>query len=992
MDPSIMKLLEEDEDETMHSGADVEAFTAALNRDIEGDNSSSQLPDSDAVLSQGSNHTSSQLFSQWQTSSQDESTNSQNPHDLKNLQPQEQSAPEMDPKQLESGAENQQQQIESSQELNRLPVQQKQSQDDRQEQHTEQVTCQYSQSTGVQISEKNSMQSTTGMQQKQSQDNCQQRQEQKPVQFSQATGMQISEKNPVLIREPSRIYNSDTESQYSKFPKMNNQLATSAAQASNLMNRSSKQVPFALLLPVILPQLDKDRAMQLQTLYAKLKKNEIPKDGFVRHMRGIVGDQMLKMAVSKLQGQSRPTNYQLQPQPSAQQQHLKMSSSSAQQFTDPHSFAQPNQKGHGSPADASHIASSAAQMQADSSNNNAENSAKKSREMEHRSDSQGMQASQVSSSSLSAVSQERERSTIPIQGLNKQQQQHLHFSQTSFSMFGSAGANYRPYSGANGNHPVSSLKPQSHDSQIRQLPLNQNMGPTPLGGATQGMAVTSVPKFERQNSITDPKRVQGGSLTHLTNNSTLQQNSVPWRPSTCADQNSGPFSTMAYVKQEPVEQANEQQQKSQLSVSQGPSSFSAVQVEQGNVIAGTLRDESLEKHSSRMDFSSSTSMMPSSSVSTSMTSQVEPNVPLNPRVVPTTSPAGINTRTPPKKPSIGQKKPLEALGSSPPLSSKKQKVSGAFSDQSIEQLNDVTAVSGVNLREEEEQLLSGPKEDSRASEASRKVVQEEEERLILQRIPLKKKLAQIMARCGVMSVSNDAERCLSLCVEERLRGLISNLIRLSKQRVDSEKPRHRTFITSDVRQQILLMNRKSREEWEKKQAEAEKLRKLNEPDDSTGADGDKEKDEGRVKSIKPNKEEDDKMRTTAANVAARAAVGGDDMLSKWQLMAEQARQKREGGIDAASGSQAGKDLSHKPLSTAGRNASDNQEAEKRGLSSVVGAGRKLGRNQPGTTQTRVARSISVKDVIAALEREPQMSKSTLMYRLYEKAHADAAAE
>lgn len=37
-----MKLLEEDEDETMHSGADVEAFTAALNRDIEGDRSVSQ--------------------------------------------------------------------------------------------------------------------------------------------------------------------------------------------------------------------------------------------------------------------------------------------------------------------------------------------------------------------------------------------------------------------------------------------------------------------------------------------------------------------------------------------------------------------------------------------------------------------------------------------------------------------------------------------------------------------------------------------------------------------------------------------------------------------------------------------------------------------------------------------------------------------------------------------------------------------------------------
>jgi len=47
------------------------------------------------------------------------------------------------------------------------------------------------------------------------------------------------------------------------------------------------------------------------------------------------------------------------------------------------------------------------------------------------------------------------------------------------------------------------------------------------------------------------------------------------------------------------------------------------------------------------------------------------------------------------------------------------------------------------------------------------------------------------------------------------------------------------------------------------------------------------------------------MRTNAANVAARQAVGGSDMLSKWQLMAEQARQKRE-GLDVAAASQQGK--------------------------------------------------------------------------------------
>lgn len=132
------------------------------------------------------------------------------------------------------------------------------------------------------------------------------------------------------------------------------------------------------------------------------------------------------------------------------------------------------------------------------------------------------------------------------------------------------------------------------------------------------------------------------------------------------------------------------------------------------------------------------------------------------------------------------------------------------------------------------------------------------------------------------------------------------------------------------------------------------------PEGDGAVGGDKEKDEVRSKSVKvlkiirfqascisathkgslvlynlliclqANKEEDDKMRTTAANVAARAAVGGDDMLSKWQLMAEQARQKREGGMDGASGSQGGKDVSRRSLSTSGRNSKDNQETENRG--------------------------------------------------------------
>ncbi|OIS96842.1 transcription initiation factor tfiid subunit 4b [Nicotiana attenuata] len=336
-------------------------------------------------------------------------------------------------------------------------------------------------------------------------------------------------------------------------------------------------------------------------------------------------------------------------------------------------------------------------------------------------------------------------------------------------------------------------------------------------------------------------------------------------------------------------------------------------------------------------------------------------------------------------PTIGQKKPLVTQGFSPPPSGKKQKVSGAFSDQSIEQLNDVTAVSGVNLKEEEEQLFSGPKEDSRLSEASHQAVREEEERLILQKIPLQKKLTGIMAKCGLKNMSSDVERCLSLCVEERMLGLMSSLIRLSKQRVNIEKSRHRTIVTSDVGQQIMLMNRKVREEWEKKQAEAEKLQVANEPEDDIGDDGDKEKDAGCIRSMKGNKEEDDKLRTTAANVAARAAVGGDDMMSKWQLMAEQARQKREGALDVVSHSQPGK-----ALSTPTRNLRDNQEAKNR-TPITLGAVRRVGKSQVAL-HARVPRNITVKDVIAVLEREAQMFKSTLIYRFHEKMRSDAPAE
>uniref|UniRef100_M8C545 Transcription initiation factor TFIID component TAF4 C-terminal domain-containing protein n=1 Tax=Aegilops tauschii TaxID=37682 RepID=M8C545_AEGTA len=263
-------------------------------------------------------------------------------------------------------------------------------------------------------------------------------------------------------------------------------------------------------------------------------------------------------------------------------------------------------------------------------------------------------------------------------------------------------------------------------------------------------------------------------------------------------------------------------------------------------------------------------------------------------------PSGAASKTPQKKPSAGQKKPLDVIGSSPPPSGKKQKGSGGFHDQSIDQLNDVTAVSGVNLREEEEQLFSAPKEESRVSEAA-------------------------LRKYNLKSIGCDVERCLSM-------------------RVDVEKSRHHYYpLSSDVRSHILRVNREAREQWDRKlAADANRIRKQSDGDDNSVVSSEKDKAESRgtSKHAKTYKEEDDKMRTTAANAAVRVAAGGDDMLSKWQLLAEKNKLRGEGG-DGSSDSLPGIMSPHKLSPKAGKGSREQQEIEKRGYFSMLGPGRAM---------------------------------------------------
>ncbi|XP_042375520.1 transcription initiation factor TFIID subunit 4b-like isoform X3 [Zingiber officinale] len=947
MGPTIMKLLEEDEDESMHSGADVEALLAALNCDI-GDDPAVVAPplDPDAsVLMQASSSASEQVIRQWKTPSEvGDDQIGQN----------EQNQPLQSLEQHSSGGELvQRSSIQPRvEQLNHLS---KQDQMTFQQEITHSNNCQQqSEANSVKPVDKGPEQSNI------------------PVLDTIADTMldvaQLSEKQPQqhIVQQSNsqqtpNIANAAAQpsERQQHIMQQSNSRQTLTSSQSNMALRTTKtasSIPFHMLIQILEPHLDNDRSMQLHSIFNKLRvynsNNEVSKEDFLRVIRNIVSDQTLRQAAQKAQmqqlqaqasqnTQSNTNLFSLPAQASSQQ----VSRGGTQQISGAQSFPAL----HSLPSQNVIVpASSPGQPHVPALHPNTG-----PREVGIGSNGKGPHLVQNYSNSMNMSSSERDGLMGSTQSINRQQK-----LQSSISVSGSTNS-YNTHAYPRPSMNSSTSFRANLESHPRPVSHTQGLVST-LIRPTQPMNTMRMPAYQ-QSSNSEAKRPQTDSLA---NHSTSLPNLIAWQMS--AKSSSGLQST-SYVNQEVVDQSSEPP-KVQFSSSE-TTSFGTSHFNQGNSAFGS-------------------SMVITNQVSGSVPSQADQNTQVTSATVP---PPGSTTKSPLKKPSAGQKKPLDALGSSPLMSSKKQKTAGTSLDQSIEQLNDVTVVSGVNLREEEEQLLSGPKEDSRASEATRRFVQEEEDRLILQKAPLQKKISDIMLKCGLKIIGGDVERCLSMCVEEHLKGLISYLIRLSKQRVDIEKSRHRFVITSDVRRQIFSMNQKAKEEYKTKQVEGtEKHRNVTDMDGNTEVDAEKDKEDGRSKAVKANKEEDDKLRTTAANVAARAAVGGDDMLSKWQLMAERARQKRE-GFDGASASQLGKSASSKSSLNLGIGSREIHESEKKDSSMPTSGGvRRFGRN--GTlAHPKIARNISVKDVIAALEKEPQMSKSSLIYRLYEKSSGDSPA-
>jgi transcription initiation factor TFIID subunit 4 len=184
------------------------------------------------VLSHENNQSSSQQFPNWPTVGQNDNASNTEELDAKSVEQQhhqEQQSSAMETKQHVPNADNQQQKGDVPQEPTHPPVLQKKFQDDIKQELVEQA----------------------------------------PVQTPQSIGGQSSEQNPTPKSEPDKMQISDVDSQFLNFQKIGNQQTAGTDQAGNQKN--SKQIPFVLLLPALKPHLDKDREMQLQTLFNKLR-------------------------------------------------------------------------------------------------------------------------------------------------------------------------------------------------------------------------------------------------------------------------------------------------------------------------------------------------------------------------------------------------------------------------------------------------------------------------------------------------------------------------------------------------------------------------------------------------------------------------------------------------------------------------------------------------------------------------------------------------
>jgi len=123
------------------------------------------------------------------------------------------------------------------------------------------------------------------------------------LQQSESNSFQLAEKGTDYVGQQSLTGSTEDVAQPSLDQQHVNLVAGQQAPPGAQETRKrgyQPSIPFNMLIPILQAHLDRDKDMQLQSVWAKLRRNEVHKDDFLRVIRNIVGDQMLKQAAHKV--------------------------------------------------------------------------------------------------------------------------------------------------------------------------------------------------------------------------------------------------------------------------------------------------------------------------------------------------------------------------------------------------------------------------------------------------------------------------------------------------------------------------------------------------------------------------------------------------------------------------------------------------------------------------------------------------------------------
>ncbi|KYQ93131.1 hypothetical protein DLAC_05760 [Tieghemostelium lacteum] len=193
-----------------------------------------------------------------------------------------------------------------------------------------------------------------------------------------------------------------------------------------------------------------------------------------------------------------------------------------------------------------------------------------------------------------------------------------------------------------------------------------------------------------------------------------------------------------------------------------------------------------------------------------------------------------------------------------------------FEKQNIKDLNDVTKIAMIDMKNETDHFLPdfGEEDENYTPEA---------EPLFLNSLPLRKKLCSVANRNGIkIQEENSLAEFLSLACQDYLRNVLEFLVKTCQQRLELQKEDLPTAITSDVKKKLQLIEKREKDERLRREAEEnEKILQEAKKQEQMSKKKYEEKTPlaTREKLAKAKMEEEENKRALAANNTAMVALG-----------------------------------------------------------------------------------------------------------------------